>query len=290
MGQRWILSRSLKRAEHDHRSRVEWLERATGVVVGLADRYPAGHKVAAHRHGRAQLLNVTTGVVLVRTQMGRWIVPSGHAMWIPAGVEHAVDMLGDVHMQSVYVLPRALQGAPASLRVLAPSDLMRSLVAEVAPGIDEPPTRRARLLIQLLICEIPRLREVPLSLPLPSDARLVAMCRRFLDDPSRGATIDQWAERAGMSRRTFTRAFQRETGLSLSTWRRQACLLAALPRLADGEHVTTVAVDLGYDSAAAFTTMFRKMLGKPPRDYVRGANPASGSDLGPLDATESRAA
>ena len=68
---------------------------------------------------------------------------------------------------------------------------------------------------------------------------------------------------------SFTRGFQRETGVSLATWRRQACLFAALPRLADGEPVTSVALDLGYDSVPAFTTMFKRMLGEAPRSYFR---------------------
>ena len=69
---------------------------------------------------------------------------------------------------------------------------------------------------------------------------------------------------------SLTRAFRRETGLSLSTWRQQACLFTALPRLADGEAVTSVALDLGYESVAAFTTMFKRMLGAPPRGYFEG--------------------
>jgi AraC-like DNA-binding protein len=73
-----------------------------------------------------------------------------------------------------------------------------------------------------------------------------------------------------MSRRAFTRAFRRETGLSLSAWRQQACLFAALPRLARGEPVTSVALDLGYDSLPAFTTMFRRILGAPPSRYLPG--------------------
>jgi AraC-like DNA-binding protein len=31
-----------------------------------------------------------------------------------------------------------------------------------------------------------------------------------------------------------------------------------------------VALDLGYESPAAFTTMFRKALGVPPSEYVAG--------------------
>ena len=74
-----------------------------------------------------------------------------------------------------------------------------------------------------------------------------------------------------MSRRSFTRLFRKETGLSFVAWRQQACLVAALPRLAAGESVTSVAMALGYDNPAAFTTMFKRLLGVPPRSYLAQA-------------------
>jgi AraC-like DNA-binding protein len=43
-------------------------------------------------------------------------------------------------------------------------------------------------------------------------------------------------------------------------------------RLLAGEAVTTIALDLGYRSPAAFTTMFRRVLGVPPSRYVRSRN------------------
>ena len=70
-----------------------------------------------------------------------------------------------------------------------------------------------------------------------------------------------------MGRRAFTRAFRKETGLSFGAWRQQACLLIALPRLAAGEAVTTIALDLGYESPAAFTTMFKRLVGVAPSHY-----------------------
>ena len=72
-----------------------------------------------------------------------------------------------------------------------------------------------------------------------------------------------------MSRRSFTRFFRAETGLSFVTWRQQACLFASLPRLAEGQSVTTVALDAGYENIAAFTTMFRRMLGSSPSNYLK---------------------
>ncbi|MGE0284467.1 MAG: helix-turn-helix transcriptional regulator, partial [Rhizobiaceae bacterium] len=208
------------------------------------------------------------GLVLIKTRFGSWMVPPDHAMWLPAGIDHSVDMLGHVSMRSIYVEPNAVDGLPEKLRVVAITNLMRDLIIEAAklpPGMVA--MGRDGYLMGLLLHEIPRLPERPLGLPFPNDPRLLSLCRAFMAEPSALVTIDGWAERVGMSRRTFTRTFHKETGLSLSTWRQQALLFAAIPRLADGEPVTRVALDLGYDSVPAFTTMFRRMLGAAPRDY-----------------------
>jgi len=93
----------------------------------------------------------------------------------------------------------------------------------------------------------------------------------FNVDPTIHATIDALSRALGMNRRTFTRLFRRETGLSFMAWRQQACILVALPRLAAGEAVTSVAMDLGYDNPAAFTSMFRRSLGSPPHVYLNSS-------------------
>jgi AraC-like DNA-binding protein len=81
--------------------------------------------------------------------------------------------------------------------------------------------------------------------------------------------LDDWAHFAGMSRRTFMRAFSAEVGMSFGRWRQQARLFAALEMLAQGKSVTEAAVAVGYDSVSAFIEMFRKMLGTTPQMYFR---------------------
>lgn len=252
---------------HLDRDRLDWIETASGDVVAAAIDFPDGHRVLPHSHGRAQLLHALTGVVMVSTGAGRWMVPPDHAMWIPAGVEHAVEMIGAVGMRSAYIRPAAAPGLPARLRVLEMSPLMRALIVEAVEAGTGDRDERAAAIMRLVLLEAARLEERPFALPIPADPRLARMCREYLAAPTPHITIDAWAAAAGMSRRGFTRSFQRETGVSLSVWRRQATLFAALPRLAAGDPVTTVALDLGYDSVPAFTTMFRQTLGASPRRY-----------------------
>lgn len=242
---------------------------AQGPVFAAGTDYPAGVAIPAHRHDRHQLLHALSGVLTVATEAGRWIVPPEHALWLPAGCVHSVDMLSAVRMRSVYVRPdeAATWDTP---RVLGMTPLVRALVVEAVAMMGRPSEGpRDHLIAELLLAEIPRLPEQPLALPLPADPRLLRLCRAFIAAPDARASLDDWADRAGMSRRSLTRHFRQDTGLTLEQWRQQACVFAALPRLIDGDRVTSVALDLGYDSPAAFTTMFRRMLGQTPRAYAR---------------------
>ena len=149
---------------------------------------------------------------------------------------------------------------------------MRTLVTSAADVEAEyDPKGRDGSLMTLLLHELVRLPVLPLRLNFPTDARLAECCRDFLKNPASNATIDEWRDVLGMSRRSFTRLFRSETGMSFATWRQQACLFAALPRLAANESVTQIALDLGYESPAAFTTMFKRLQGVPPSRYLQGA-------------------
>jgi len=238
-------------------------------VLAFAHRFARDEHVSEHHHSRSQLLHPITGVVIVTTPAGRWMVPPDHALWIPAGLRHAVEAIGGVDMQSAYVRLDAISGLPDHLHVTGMTRLMRSLLDETVQIGPEAVDARADLIRRALLHEIPMLPERPLGLPFPRNQQLTDLCREFIALPSARIGIDDWADRVGMSRRTFTRVFRQQTGLSLSAWRQQACVMAALPRLSAGEPVTTVAMDLGYDSIPAFTTMFSRVMGAPPKAYLR---------------------
>ncbi len=243
-------------------------------AVAFSHSYDTNQHIAEHEHARAQLLHLSSGVLSVTTGTGRWIMPRDHALWIPAGVRHAVDTVGRVDMHSVYVLPGAISGLPNQLQVSGITPLMRSLIDEAVQLRTNPGSERAKYILGAMLHEIPQLPQRPLGLAFPANRRLAQLCREFVATPSAHLEIDQWADAAGMSRRSFTRAFRRETGLSLSSWRQQACLMTALPRLSAGEPVTAVALDLGYDSVPAFTSMFSRVMGAPPKTYLRNQKAA----------------
>ncbi|WP_446745361.1 AraC family transcriptional regulator [Silvibacterium acidisoli] len=245
-------------------------------VLALGGTYPVSHHVGLHSHRRSQLFCPLSGIAMASTSQGAWAVPAGRGLWIPAGVRHELRMQGTVQMQSLYIDPAVLAEMPNRCRVLGISPLMRSLMTEaVVLPVRYEHGGRAEALMRLIQFEINMLAELPLSLPLPIDKKLARLCRKFLRRPNVTDGINDWAEALHMSRRTFTRLFRSETGLSFVAWRQQACILAALPKLASGVSVTRTALDLGYENPAAFTMLFKRVLGESPRSY--NASPGHGS-------------
>lgn len=159
---------------------------------------------------------------------------------------------------------------PSECQVVSISPFVQALMAEAVllpHGYDV--DARAGALMKLIQFEMMKLPILPLSIPFPKHEALAERCRRFVANPSVHETIEQWSDSLGFSRRTFTRLFRLETGLSFASWRQQACLISALPRLIAGVGITSVAMDLGYDNPAAFTTMFKRLLGASPKNYLK---------------------
>ncbi len=58
--------------------------------------------------------------------------------------------------------------------------------------------------------------------------------------------------------------------MTFTEWRQRLRTMAALPLLAEGQTVETIAFDLGYSSASAFIVMFRKLMGMTPDEFRKG--------------------
>jgi AraC-like DNA-binding protein len=222
-----------------------------------------------HSHRRSQVLHAIDGTIVVSTEQGSWIVPPRQGLWVPGGVAHGFHMVGMVITRSAYIEPEFARGLPAACRVMEISGLLRQLLIEaVDVPVEYDKGSRGEAIMQLLLLELRSARTHVLAVPFPAHAGLALRCRRFLEDPSASKTIDEWATALAMSRRAFTRLFRSETGLSLAEWQRQAAVLQAVHRVTDGEPITSVALDLGYASPAAFTSMFKRVMGLPPSQYV----------------------
>jgi hypothetical protein len=76
---------------------------STGDGVHLiANSYNKGMRLHTHMHREAQLVYAARGTMQVTTPKGRWLVPPDRAVWVPARLPHAIDVLADIQMRTLY--------------------------------------------------------------------------------------------------------------------------------------------------------------------------------------------
>ncbi len=237
-------------------------------VVGLADEYEDGFRDPSHSHDYIQLLFACTGVMSVVADDIAIVLPPQRALWIPAGVKHQVSCRGPVSLRTLYIDAECAPREP-QCHVVEVSRFLGSLILEIT-DIEQPleDNYRDKKLIELLLHELMTAPKIPHMAPMPVDPKLLRVCNQIVKAPSDSRTIDDFAQIAGMSRRSFTRHFKDETGMSLNIWRQQIRLQEALSLLFAGHSVNSAANIVGYESVSAFCSVFSRTFGVSPGKYV----------------------
>jgi AraC-like DNA-binding protein len=237
-------------------------------VRSLAMTLRTGAHVGNHRHPWAQLVFACSGVMRVSTAAETWLTPATKAIWLPAGVEHRIDIQGDVAMRTLYIAPdraAVLPDAPATLEV---QPLLRELILHIAQlGMLSPNRPEQYRMAGVLVDLLGQARREDMRLPLPTDARARKAALRLQESPGEADSLTKLALESGASLRTLQRIFPRETGLTLEGWRQKARLIHAVARLASGESVTATAFESGYENVGAFIAAFARQFEMTPGRY-----------------------
>jgi AraC-like DNA-binding protein len=211
---------------------------------------------------------VLKGTMVIETDAGRWLAPMGRACWLPPGLEHGARYSEDSRIVLAQLSPKLSAALPEHGASIAASGLLRELalaIAREAAGDDE-----AALMARLLAKEIARPQEGGgLFLSYGTDARLRRATALLLAEPGRVVMLGELAVRSGASPRTLARLFEAETGMGFSRWREHLRVNLAVDRLIQGQSITRTALELGYQSPGAFSTMFTRLLGLPPSRFLK---------------------
>ena len=246
---------------------------ADGVDL-VARHYKKGARLDTHMHREAQLVYAARGTMQVTTPKGRWLVPPDRAVWVPARLEHSIDVLADIDMRTLYFdlawLAREDRGASLEAEfVVRVSQLLHEAILALFDGRNDPD--RTGLLVRLAVLELHQADDSATFIPLPQEPR----CRRAADivlaDPTGAHEIETLAREVGASARTLSRLFSSETQLSFKSWRQRARIAAAIEKMSMEANVSVkqLASDLGYASVPAFSHAFRQVTGKTPTEFAQ---------------------
>jgi AraC-like DNA-binding protein len=230
-------------ARLNHRERIDW-----------------------HDHAEQQLAYPSSGLLIVSTADGSWVVPPQRAVWLPAAVAHAQQAYGATQLRTVAFPVDVNPLGLTQPTVLSVSRLLRELII----AITEDPARFPEEQEDMKQVVLRQLRLAPalqFHLPQPADERLREVTALMTEDPGRDRNLADLGRAVGAGERTLSRLFRAETGMTFPQWRAQLRLHHSLTLLASGLSVTTTAISCGYSTPSAFTAAFRATFGTTPAGY-----------------------
>lgn len=238
-------------------------------VIVAVGRQETELTAAPHRHPRGQLCGSLRGLLSLHVEQGMWVIPAIHAVWLPPNHLHGGRSHGPFHGWSAYVAEDACRDLPDRPCTIRTSGLLKEAVLRASTWPEGEWSARHQNVADVILDEIRSLPVDPLGLPLPRDARLQRIAQALIADPTDERDLETWAAWGAVSSRTLSRRFVAETGFNFTTWRQRARLMRSLELLADDRPVQAVALDLGYSTASAFISLFKRTFGETPSAYRR---------------------
>lgn len=241
---------------------------------------PENFFVEEHQHPWGQLVYASKGILKVNLPDASFIIPPERALWLPKYTPHEISTRYCASFRSLYIdndWAKTLPGNTTSINVNA---LLRELIFTVTQWpVDYPVNSTNKRMLSVLIDQIQSASTAPLFLNMPKDKRLKKISSILNNDPANSTTLEKWSETIGATPRTLNRLFQKETKMGFVEWRQRLRILYSLERIDRGEAINLIALDMGYDSASAFITMFKKHMSCSPKKYFKASDKHSIIDL-----------
>ncbi|MYY09072.1 helix-turn-helix domain-containing protein [Streptomyces sp. SID4919] len=239
---------------------------APGAIVVGTFPLESGEWIAPHAHTHHQLAWTRGGVLGVGIGDAYWVLPPTRALWIPAGTRHSTGATRGALLHGLYFPPeRCAIDWPDPTPVVVDGLLAHLIVHLSRDDLPEDARLRAEAVAVDLLRPLPT---TPIDVPYPVDDRVRAVADALLTDPADPRGLEVHARAIGVSRRTLTRLFTSDTGMTFDHWRTHARLRAALPLLAEGHPVSRVARTVGYATPSSFLAAFRRTVGTSPGRYL----------------------
>ncbi|WP_346913105.1 helix-turn-helix transcriptional regulator [uncultured Roseibium sp.] len=215
--------------------------RSDDVEFGVPDGVP-GTRLKPHLHDVVQVMLLTEGSRQVTLGTATVCIEASCALIIPAGVVH-VAREGAWAGFNAYVEPDGLSNSAARLLRI------ESLPSWIGEKVEACLGQHCYALLDLISDAI----------PIWEDSRI---------EPFSFAAADtsDWPE----SREGQIRRYQREAGISPYAHMKAAQLSQARRRIAEGESIASVAVDLGFTDQAHLGRQFKASYGTSPGRYAKG--------------------
>lgn len=231
------------------------------VIDGMDEAITRNTFWEEHSHPTHELIWNTRGASSLTVGPRTWTITPAVGLWIPAGVRHtAWTPAGTWYRTAMFSVQTTtpIAAEPVAVDV---TDLLRLLLDRLAePRLDD----ESRSKTEAMVLDVLEPSPHELLLRVPDSELLAPIVEALRADVRETGTLEEWSLELGVSARTITRQFQSETGLGFSRWVAASRIQRAIVLLTDGESIDDVAAAVGFRSASAFGTAFRRVTGTSP--------------------------
>lgn len=242
---------------------------------------------AMHHHAELEFNLVTQGSGLYLLANRKYQIRRGDLLWLfPAQehvlIEHADDFEMWIGVFKPPAVRRAAAGAKADVlrqanpagdycRRLPQRELARleELFAEIVAARESTGLFNAGLNYALLAAW--RHFEHAAEVPVRDVHSAVEKAARLIRNESTALTLEELAQRAGLSAPRLSRLFKQQTGIALVDFRNRRRVEKFLAIYGTGQRQTMLeaALEAGFGSYPQFHRVFKRVTGRSPRGYQR---------------------
>ncbi|WP_426478435.1 AraC family transcriptional regulator [Chryseobacterium sp. CBSDS_008] len=238
----------------------------------LVMRQQTEQRLPAHQHKKGQLLLVLGGIAYLQTSEKDYYIPSNHYIWIPQNFPHNLMYNAqDLHIINVYFPEAHGEEFYNNLGIYPVSRLLSEMLSfsekwqgNFFPGDWE--FEFLKTLWGLLPKE--NLQRFSIQLPTTDDERLneiTADLRKRISEP---LTLQDIAEKFGLSVRSLTRLFQNKLHISFIQYIKMLRIIRAMELIKNTNlTVTELAYEVGYSNISAFSNTFFQLTNMRPTEF-----------------------
>ncbi|CAM2887139.1 helix-turn-helix domain-containing protein [Flavobacterium frigoris] len=232
-------------------------------------------RLAMHSHNKHQLTYVEGGVAYLKTNDNSYFLPARHYVWIPAGMEHFIELKTPISIiRNIYIPTHILNSNEfySKMGIYPASNLIMEMILFTenwSENIFKKEKSKYQYIKTLgtIIAEISK-NPLPVVLPTTTNERLSPILKHIhlhLDQP---LLLKEVAQLFGFSSRSLSRLFRDTLDISFLQYVKLTRIIRSMEKLLQTEmSISEIAYVSGYNSPATFSNTFYNLVKLRPVDF-----------------------
>lgn len=232
-------------------------------------------RLLMHSHNKHQLTYVEGGAVYLKTKENSYFLPARHFVWIPAGMEHLIELKTAISMiRNIYIPTHILNPNDfySTMGIYPASNLILEMILFTenwSGNIFEKEKSKYQYIKTLgnIIAEISK-NPLPVVLPTTTNERLSPILAHIHLNVDQPLLLKDVANLFGFSSRSLSRLFRTTLDISFLQYVKLTRIIRSMEKLLQTEMtISEIAYASGYSSLATFSNTFYNLVKIRPVDF-----------------------